>query len=58
MWIKDVLLAQHQYISPEDLDVFTIEDDPAVAVKIISDFREGEGRSGLELPPGMKNFNL
>jgi uncharacterized protein (TIGR00730 family) len=57
-WIKEILLDKHQFISPEDLDVFTIEDDPAVAVKIIRDFKEGEGRSGLELPPGMKKFQI
>src|SRR5210317_929393 len=28
-WIKNVLLKQHGYISPEDLDVFSICDEPA-----------------------------
>jgi len=53
-WIKKTMLQEHEYISPEDLDVFTIQDDPHAAVKIITDFREKQGRSGLDLPPGMK----
>lgn len=53
-WIKKTMLDEHGYISPEDLDVFTIQDDPAAAVKIITDFREKQGKSGLDMPPGMK----
>lgn len=53
-WIKQTMLAEYEYISPEDLDVFTIEDDPQAAVRIITDFREKQGKSGLDMPPGMK----
>ena len=53
-WIKETMLGEHEYISPEDLDVFTIADDPKAAVKIITDFREKQGQSGLAMPPGMK----
>jgi len=53
-WIKDAMLDQHGYISPEDLDVFTVADDPDAAAKILTDFRKKEGQTGLELPPGMK----
>ncbi len=53
-WIKTTMLDEHKYISPEDLDVFTIQDDPEAAVKIITDFREKQGKSGLDMPPGMK----
>ena len=53
-WIKEKMLGEHNYISPEDMDVFTVVDEPAEATKIIVDFRESQGRSGLDLPSGMK----
>jgi len=53
-WIKTKMLGEHQYISPEDLDVFTMVDDPQKAVRIIREFKEAEGRVGIDLPPGMK----
>jgi uncharacterized protein (TIGR00730 family) len=53
-WIKQKMLKEHNYISPEDLQVFTILDDPKEAAKIIINFKESEGRVGIELPPGMK----
>lgn len=55
-WIKETMLGKHEYISPEDLDVFTIVDEPEAATKIIVDFRESEGRSGLNLPSGIKKI--
>ena len=53
-WMKEKMLDEHNYIAPEDLDVFTVVDDPKAAVKIIVDFKEGPKHSGLDLPPGMK----
>ena len=53
-WIKEMMLKKHGYISPEDLDVFTVVDDPHRAVEIIVNFREGPKPSGIELPGGMK----
>ena len=53
-WIEQKMLDEHEYISPEDLDVFTVVDDPKKAAKIITDFKESEGPVGIELPPGMK----
>jgi len=53
-WIKTVMLGKHQYISPGDMNVFTLVDDPITAVKIISDYRDARGQVGLDLPPGMK----
>ena len=41
------------FISPEDLDVFTVQDDPEDAVRIIVDFKETQGPGGLAMPPGM-----
>ena len=53
-WIKETMLKKHSYISPEDLDVFTVVDDPCRAAEIIVNFREGPQPSGIELPGGMK----
>ncbi|MHC4144559.1 MAG: LOG family protein [Planctomycetota bacterium] len=53
-WIKQTMLKKHKYISPEDLDVFTIVDDPQAAVEIIVNFKEAQGPVGIELPGGMK----
>ena len=55
-WLRTKMLGEHEYIAPEDLDVFTMADDPKDAVKIIVDFKEGPGRSGIELPPGMRKI--
>jgi len=53
-WMEDKMLAENGYISPGDLSVFTIQDDPDAAVQIIVDFKEKQGPSGLAMPPGMK----
>ncbi len=53
-WIKDTMLAKNSYISPEDLDVFTIEDDPAKVAQLIVDFQKSNGLPGLSQPPGIK----
>ena len=53
-WIKTKMLGEHEYISPEDIDVFTMADDPQTAVRIIKEFKEAEGHVGIDLPPGMK----
>jgi uncharacterized protein (TIGR00730 family) len=53
-WMQKAMLEEHAFISPEDTDVFTVVDDPKRAAKIITDFKEAEGRVGIELPPGMK----
>jgi len=52
-WIEEKMLADHNCISPEDLNVFTLIDDPKAAAKIITDFKKGPKRSGLDMPPGM-----
>ena len=53
-WIKEVMLDKHGYISPEDMDVFSVVDTPAEAVKIITDFHNKNGRGGLKQPWGIK----
>ena len=37
-WIKEVMLQQYHYISPDDLDIFTLVDDADSAVEIINKF--------------------
>ena len=53
-WMKKVMLKEHQYISPEDMDVFTLVDDPAEAAKIIVDFKKSNRPIGLAEPLGIK----
>jgi len=57
-WMKEKMLKQHHHISPEDLNVFTVLDDPKAAAKVIVDFKESEGRGGIELPPGMRRNSM
>ncbi len=53
-WMTEKMLKKHNYIAPEDLDVFTVVDDPHAAVKILVKFKEAQGRIGIELPAGMR----
>lgn len=53
-WMKDKMLKETNYISREDMDVFTVIDDPAEAAKIVLDFQKANGRGGLEEPEGIK----
>ena len=55
-WMNEKMLKEHNHISPEDMDVFTVVDEPKAAVKIIVDFKEAKGHVGIELPPGMKKI--
>jgi uncharacterized protein (TIGR00730 family) len=41
-WIKSTMLESHATISPGDLDLFTLTDDPAVALKTVNDFYSKE----------------
>jgi uncharacterized protein (TIGR00730 family) len=53
-WMKEKMLTEYKHISARDLSVFTVVDEPEAATKIIVDFKEAEGRAGLDLPSGMK----
>ena len=53
-WLKATVLAGHGNISPEDLEVFTVVDEPQVAVKILVDFQKAQGRGGLAEPYGIR----
>ncbi len=51
-WLKETMLNEYEYISPQDIDVFTMVDDPKEAAKIIHDFRQGQGQVGFDLHDG------
>jgi uncharacterized protein (TIGR00730 family) len=53
-WMKRKMLDENGFISPADLNVFTVADDPDAAVRIIVEFKERQGRVGVAMPPGMK----
>ncbi len=53
-WMQEKMLKEYKHIAPEDLNVFTLLDDPNDAVKVIVDFKKSKGRVGIELPPGMR----
>jgi uncharacterized protein (TIGR00730 family) len=49
-WLRGTLLDHHGYISPEDLHLFTVTDDPHVAVGTVCDFYERHG-TPIGIPP-------
>ena len=51
-WVTDVMLEEHGNISPQDLDLMPITDDPQEVMRIIKDFY-AEGKADLE-----PNFSL
>ncbi|OHB63024.1 MAG: Rossman fold protein, TIGR00730 family [Planctomycetes bacterium RBG_13_60_9] len=53
-WMRHKMLDEHGFISPADFDVFTVQDDPDEAVRIIVEFKERQGLGGVSMPPGMK----
>jgi len=53
-WISETLHQKHLYIDRQDLDVFTMADDPQDVVRILTDFYKAHGRSGLSEPTGLK----
>jgi len=56
-WMKKKMLNECGFISREDLNVYTVADNPDAAVKIIVDFTKKQGPGGLAMPPGMKKRN-
>ena len=53
-WMKDRMLDKNDYISPEDMDVFSVVDEPAKVAEIILDFHKSNGLMGLKQPLGIK----
>ena len=57
-WMKDKMLGKNDYIRPEDMNVFTLVDSPEQAAKIIIDYKEARGKSGIFLPSGVRNNSI
>ena len=55
-WMKKEMLSKHNYIEPQDMDVFSVCDDPEMAAKIIIDFQKSGKKSGLQEPSGLKKI--
>ena len=55
-WMNEKMLGEHDYINPEDMEVFSVVDDPKVAAKIIVNYKKAKGRGGIELPSGLKKM--
>lgn len=53
-WIQEKMLKEQEFISPQDLNVFSVVDEPEKAARIIVEFRESAAPSGLQLPGGMR----
>ena len=50
-WMKKDMLQKHQFIDTEDLNVFSVCDDPQKAADIIMDFHKSYGiKRGLQEP--------
>ena len=52
-WVKETMLNKYKYISPDDLNVYKIIDDPVEAAQVFVDFRNSEGKEGLQEPPSI-----
>jgi hypothetical protein len=50
-WIRDVVLTTNAYISPEDLDLFEVTDDPEEALAFIQRRAIPPGSEGEHVPP-------
>jgi uncharacterized protein (TIGR00730 family) len=55
-WMKKDMLAKHQFIAEEDLNVFALCDNPQKAADIIIDFRKSGKKVGLQEPAGLKKI--
>jgi len=53
-WLRGTLLEKHAYISSQDLEVFTLTDDPRQAARVIADFQRSSTPAGLQEPPGLR----
>jgi len=46
-WIVEIMLERHHNISPEDMNLFHLTDDPEEAVRIVNEFYSGEKQDKL-----------
>jgi hypothetical protein len=49
-WVRGTMLTRFGTISPEDMDLFTVTDDPRIAVDTVCDFYEHH-REEAGIPP-------
>ena len=47
-WVEETMLSGHGNISPKDIHLMPMTDDPEEVIQIISNFYEGEGHAELE----------
>jgi uncharacterized protein (TIGR00730 family) len=55
-WMGTVMQKQYNFIDPQDMEVFTLCDDPKEAARIIKDFHQSNGRGGIKQPPGIRKW--
>ncbi|MCE5339804.1 MAG: TIGR00730 family Rossman fold protein [Planctomycetaceae bacterium] len=53
-WMKKTMLKKHKYIGQNDMDVFTVCDDPQKAADIIIEFQQSGKQGGIQEPAGLK----
>jgi len=53
-WMTEQMLNKHGYISPEDMGVFSVVDEPVKVAELILEFHKTYGRIGLKQPHGIK----
>ena len=47
-WIRSTMLEKNNYVSPKDMDLMPIVDDPEEIVSIMNEFYEGEKGTSLQ----------
>jgi hypothetical protein len=55
-WMKKEMLQKYKFIGPQDMNVFTVCDDPQKAADVIVNFHKSDGRGGLQEPTGLKRI--
>ena len=55
-WIKKDMLGKHNFILAEDMNVFSVCDDPEMAAKTIIDFQKSGKKRGIQEPTGLKKL--
>jgi uncharacterized protein (TIGR00730 family) len=54
-WMNNEMHSKYDFVTQDDMKVFTVVDDPQEAIKIITDFRDAKGKGGIHIPSGIKN---
>lgn len=53
-WMSEKMLKEHHNVGVNDMNVFTVVDKPEDATRIIVEFRNAQGYSGLQFPLGVR----